>query len=184
MYNELYHTGVFGMRWGVRRYQNKDGTLTKEGLRRKKAMSRYQQKINYMDKKATTYVSKHDFADKKIVRMQRKLKRKGANNVSVRFDNKLAKLINKREKYSDVVKTIDKRIKKTAAKILKNGYNIRIDDVAKMYRNPNRLSKSPAWGHSYTLTESDKKRGTVSSYSGQNGMNHVLGNESKKRRFI
>lgn len=31
MQNELYHHGIKGMRWGVRRYQNKDGSLTHQG---------------------------------------------------------------------------------------------------------------------------------------------------------
>lgn len=34
--NELYHYGVPGMRWGVRRYQNRDGTRTAEGKRHAK----------------------------------------------------------------------------------------------------------------------------------------------------
>ena len=34
MNNELYHWGIKGMKWGVRRYQNKDGSLTPAGKKR------------------------------------------------------------------------------------------------------------------------------------------------------
>lgn len=33
--NELYHHGIKGMRWGIRRYQNKDGSLTPAGQKRR-----------------------------------------------------------------------------------------------------------------------------------------------------
>ena len=34
--NDIWHYGIMGMKWGIRRYQNSDGTLTAAGKRRKK----------------------------------------------------------------------------------------------------------------------------------------------------
>lgn len=38
MENELYHHGVKGQKWGIRRYQNKDGSLTDAGRKRAKKL--------------------------------------------------------------------------------------------------------------------------------------------------
>ena len=49
----LYHSGILGQKWGVRRYQNKDGTLTPEGKQRY-AKDIIDNKYKAKDKRADT----------------------------------------------------------------------------------------------------------------------------------
>ena len=58
--DELYHYGVLGMKWGVRRYQNKDGSLTKKGKKRlaKEASNYYKQEAVKREQSSASRLSK------------------------------------------------------------------------------------------------------------------------------
>ena len=63
MENELYHHGVKGQKWGVRRYQNKDGSLTLAGKKRALKMqdqyTRFSNNKKYRDKEGNlTYAGR------------------------------------------------------------------------------------------------------------------------------
>lgn len=56
-YNELHHAGIKGMKWGVRRYQNKDGTLTDAGKKRYRETSDDAKTASELKKKKVSELS-------------------------------------------------------------------------------------------------------------------------------
>ena len=78
----LMHHGIKGMHWGVRRYQNPDGTLTSQGKRRYSIQdARKYYKINRLQRaqEKTNDANKYYKLDKKIRRVQTRSDRKRAD---------------------------------------------------------------------------------------------------------
>ena len=103
---QLYHFGIKGMKWGVRRYQNKDGSLTNAG--QKRAENYRQKEISRLDKTYNTSA-----LSKKINRNTEKLKNM-RNADDPRSEKQYAKLRDKLESeryqynYKQAMKTVEK----------------------------------------------------------------------------
>ena len=83
---ELYHYGIKGQKWGVRRYQNPDGTLTAAGKKQRRKNEGYKRAAKTILKQEAAY------ADRTAKRINRKLGR---------LDKKLDKYQSKMDKFHD-----------------------------------------------------------------------------------
>lgn len=102
--DELQHWGIKGMKWGIRRYQNKDGSLTPEGERRRQSLGeRYRaHKVNKKRKEAlekarAAKVAKKEAEEKAKVEAEKRAKAIKAGLVPVKkmTDAELADHLNR-----------------------------------------------------------------------------------------
>ena len=101
----LAHHGIFGMRWGVRRYQNEDGTLTEAGRRRLAQKDAKWAKKNYDRIYNKAYKQSKKELDSTLRELNRSMRALNANGkVSMQFVNaynqRMAQIMN--AKVSDI----------------------------------------------------------------------------------
>lgn len=88
---ELRHHGIKGMRWGIRRYQNKDGSLTPAGRKR------YDQEIESLKSEKTKLQQKH----KNLNAQQRMEARKDKLKADIEAEKEYLKNVGKKSGKSD-----------------------------------------------------------------------------------
>lgn len=89
MTNELYHHGILGMKLGIRRYQNKDGSLTSVGKRRyNKSLANYEKAdLRYKTAKKNNSNTEIDYARLGLKIAKKLLSSVGATTLSVATTN-------------------------------------------------------------------------------------------------
>lgn len=111
----LEHHGVKGQKWGVRRYQNEDGTLTKAGQRKYsvKTAHKAMKSLNKIDRKRAKLLTKKAISD---------IKYKKAHNKGK--DEKASKFKERSKMASEAIKAGDALTKKLVSDATKKGYTV------------------------------------------------------------
>lgn len=108
-YSELYHHGILGQKWGVRRYQNSDGSLTDEGRKR----------YGITDEKIEKMAARAEKQGDKLAKRAKKVAEKNGIDISEKPTTKQEPKIKlPKEIEYDIAKTIAQEREKQGQKIV------------------------------------------------------------------
>lgn len=127
-YNEeLYHYGVQGMKWGVRRYQNEDGSLTDAG--RSRQARKYSRELNKMDKSTIRVKRTVKEAESTAAGFEQRAKRSRNAAKKMEFEARAKNTRNSVNEERKLIENNQKKIDDLVKQIQKEGYTVNSRDV-------------------------------------------------------
>ena len=142
--NELYHFGIKGMKWGVRRYQNKDGSLTPKG--KKRVSKQYRKYMNRASIAAEMMGADDEGYNRAVNRMN--------NGLTDRYNNEYDKRLGPKAKNHDFLND----------EVYDNGYADLFDSVIdkevasvklNTYKNNRSYNKAQSLAKKYNMESFD-----------------------------
>ena len=112
--DELYHHGIIGQKWGIRRFQNSDGTYTEAGKQRYGAKNDKQAEklANYQERQRRSSENYYEAVEKNLNNRQMKLEKKKQKATGVNRLMKLSGKIDKTKELRDRKKEMSKKVSK------------------------------------------------------------------------
>lgn len=131
--DELYHHGKKGQKWGIRRYQNEDGSLTAAG--RKHYGYKAEQKLNSLDDERIEAAYNAKKAHKKARSYELRSflgKRFGQVKGSKRAEEKAQIYKDQEQTYKNKISDIDKSVKNIVDDLASKNFDIKISGIHKV----------------------------------------------------
>lgn len=154
--NELYHHGVKGQRWGVRRYQNPDGSLTPAGRRK---LEKFQKREN----------AALDYRVKELSKNRDKASAAYDKSINKLHDKGTKLLLKRSEKAIDMGKGYDYKKDKKFMKIA---------EKEQMYKNGKKQTMA---AYDFAIDRVNTAKKTISNYTLDDIVNEK--NETLKKNF-
>lgn len=133
--DELYHHGIKGQKWGVRRYQNEDGTLTADGKIRYGGNARnIQRDLNRLDKEKAYTIGDIDTATRKLGKETRKIdkyKDIKSEEWKQRHQAKADSAAKDKDEYEKRYAELDADTKRLVQKAIDQGMDVKVTRISR-----------------------------------------------------
>lgn len=175
---ELAHYGIPGMKWGVRRFQNRDGSLTERGEKRygsgsfkrtsARAMQRHLNKLDAGYANVAARQNSHNQSVSRLMRKANKAKYKGNTEKAEKYRTKAAQEAQKAAENNSQRKAIENLQWKIIGTAARKGWTVNSEEVRRFGHDGKTLAAQIIGGVAANAAYTAWKRGrNTTEISGQ-----------------